>query len=292
MLSSNCTSRALHRIAQSAMMNELRRKKSTASVPIAPPAGERMVLRSRSGRVVTEEALSEAVQRATNLNAPTKRCAVVARGLDSAADANLQHVGASAEIPDKAPPKRHCRGNSARVGAAQPPSGAAAAPVQSTTAGADACGPGGTAQPALTLAASPAAWTEASMASALEHLCKADSREAPLHDSTHASLTPLQKRGLLHWSIKNPGMQQLVACMHVCSAGAADWGARAGAQAAADHDGLGVPRARQRHRQPAAVHPRREEHLRPPRRRRRGARACLTWLSGALLLVTLHPGLP
>ena len=180
MLSTFCTSRVLHRLTQSATMNQLRRKKSTASVPIASPAGERMVLRSRSGRIVTEDALSEAVQRATNLNAPTKRCAVVARGLGSTADADQQHVGAPAEIPDKSPPKRHCRGTSARAGAAQPASGAAAARVQSTTAGADACGPGGTAQPALTLAATPAAWTEASMASALEHLCKADPREAPL----------------------------------------------------------------------------------------------------------------
>ena len=182
MLSSFCTRRFFHRLAQSATMNELRRKKSTASVPIASPAGgERMVLRSRSGRVVTEDALSEAVQRATNLNAPTKRCAVVARGLGSAAGADQQHVGTPAEVPELSSPKRHCRGTSARAGAAQPASGAAAVP-QSTTANTDACSPDTTAQPALTLAASPAAWTEASMASALEHLCKADPREAPLHD--------------------------------------------------------------------------------------------------------------
>ena len=179
MLSTFCTIRVLHRLAQSATMNELRRKKSAASVPIASPAGERMVLRSRSGRVVTEDALSEAVQRATNLNAPTKRCAVVARGLGSAAGADQQHVGAPAEVPETSSPKRHCRDKSARAGAPQPAGGTAAAPALSTTANTDACGPGGSPQPALTLAASPAAWTEASMASALEHLCNADPREAP-----------------------------------------------------------------------------------------------------------------
>ena len=176
-------------------------------------AGEGRVLRSRSGRVVTEQALAEAVQQAATLNAPSKRCAALARGLGTAADATLQHVKMPAETSDNSRPKRQCRGRPARAGAAQPTCSLAPAPAQCAAQDTDAARPDGSAHPALTLAATPAAWTEASMASALEHLCKADSREA-LPISAYTSCFPLPAV-----NSKEGPLDRLKLLLGVCSIG-------------------------------------------------------------------------
>jgi hypothetical protein len=150
----------LHRLP---IMDALRKRKGVA----CKSTGDR-VLRSRSGRVVSEQTLADALQSKTIVSDTVTM--PPARGLSVADDS----------APSSTKPENRNRGS--RRGARQAASAAllqtnSAPPVLAGAAAESAPDlpdtPPASAGPAVSLAA-PTSWTEESMAAALDHLCKAD----------------------------------------------------------------------------------------------------------------------
>ena len=165
-----CPCALLPTLRQHPVMDALRKRKVAACNGTVEQG---RVLRSTSGKIVTEQALADAVQQKTKVSdaAPVPP---PARGLVAAVATSDSQQSLSRQGSRKRAPKDGGR-RAASAGGLQQVNSAPAVlandagdSVPDLTASLPA-----SAGPAVSLAA-PTSWTEASMTAALEHLCKAD----------------------------------------------------------------------------------------------------------------------